>query len=370
VDGRVVVERVISTEVRDDLGEVKRGDVILFVDGQEIEQRLEDILSLTCYNSAGWGRLQAAKNVLRFVDVQTEHTEVVLAKKTGEILVARIPLLPGNHAAFSAHRRKIRMDEMRGCIEVSYIEDIQAGHLAYRSCVDRSKCDDAWRASLLKELGLKPDDIPDMEETCWKLFHELSRRSYHRLILDLRGNQGGSSDIGQVLLKYLTKKKLRTYDADIKISRRLQSVNEGYQSEEPDTVRKHRDMSLEFPYNSRLDEEQLSALRQFSGELFVLIDTEVFSSGEWLSAELRANGLGIFIGEPTGGGGSVPGDQIRFELPNTKLSLGISHKFFYQPETEDMHYLSVIPHYWIKPSLHDFRSGRDTVLEFVRGMAK
>jgi len=78
-------------------------------------------------------------------------------------------------------------------------------------------------------------------------------------------------------------------------------------SEPIGSLKRYPEQLLQYAYRSRLSDEKLASLEQFSGKVYVLINSDVFSSGEWLAAVLAANELGVFVGEPTGGGGSVPG---------------------------------------------------------------
>jgi C-terminal processing protease CtpA/Prc len=170
--------------------------------------------------------------------------------------------------------------------------------------------------------------------------------------------------LGMMLYKYLTKKTLCSYSYDIKDSQEVKDFRKYYEWIENGTMLSNRDHNLEFPYNSRLDEDKLSTLQQFTGQVYVLIDNEVASSREWIASEMYANDLGIFVGESTGGGGTVPGDTIQLILPNTKLSLFISYKLFVSPVKPDA--TGVMPHIWKRQSLSDYWAAKDTVLEFVK----
>lgn len=362
VEGAFVVRHVYrSVSEEYDLAKVDKGDVILFVDGQEMEKCLLDRLQLISFNNLDWGRRVAALQIFMFCGAHGSFMEVTLSKPDGCVDVVKIPLIAKEDIQQSSAHSKERITK---CIESTVFDSIEAGYLKYRSCMDRDILRKGYLGQQIKDLGLCLSDVPDIEEICWDLFEELRVKDYRNLIVDLRGNMGGNSSVGQVLFKYLTKKTLRTYDCDIKISQEVKDCIKAYHSRQNGEIIRYRNNTLEFPYNSRLDEDRLSRLQQFTGQIYILIDNEVFSSGEWLASEMYGNNLGTFIGEATGGGGSVPGDQITVVLPNTGLPLHVSYKFFVSPVEHDIP--GVVPHIWKRQSLQDFWKGRDTVLEFVK----
>lgn len=363
VQGAVVVDKVYDSH---DFG-IERGDVVLSIAGQEVAYRLEEAMAAQIYNNVEWGRHQAARNLVHFPDSHLDSVEVIWAKPCGRVVSRDLPVLPANHECFHSDWFAERLASV---FEVKLLDDVGAGYLAYRSCMDRTTCAHGWWRDELATRGLGPDDVPDMEEVCWRLFADMRARGFHSFILDLRGNSGGNSAVAEVLYKYLTQKPLRSYGVEVKISKQVTERNPRLASEPLGSIKAYPERSITYPYRSRLTSDQINSLQQFLGAVYVLIDTNVFSSGEWLAADLAANELGLLVGEPTGGGGSVPGDQIQIELPRTKLQLYISYKFFRKPSTRGQDYPGVLPDFWVPQSLVDYQSGRDTALAFVKDMIR
>lgn len=370
IEGVFVIIKKFITKYESELEKINEGDIVLFIDGKEIESILQEKLKLTTYNNFGWAKYRVAQEIFKFISPNKKFIEVVLARKSGEIYSVQIPLVTEDELKIDEKEYQDKLNENIKNIEVKYFDDIKTGYLKYNSCKDREsiKKDNKHWLKELKKLNLEITDIPDMEEECWKLFQELQERNYENLIIDIRGNMGGNSNVAQVLFKYLTQKELQTYDCKIKISKEVKERSNSYESEEIGTLKEYDNNSMKFPYKSRLEEEKLAELNQFGGKVFILIDQAIFSSGEWLAVELYANDLGTFIGEPTGGGGEVPGDQIKFKLPNTKLQLYVSYKLFTPPLKNNLP--GVIPHIWKRQSLADYRNNEDTVLEFVKNKIK
>ncbi len=367
IDGCVVVDRVVAVDGDARVHSVGRGDAILSVGARDAGWRLDHLCDLASFSNGLAGRARSAAVFHEFVAEDRDAIDVFVAKPSGEAVHTELPLLTSDHPALQEDQRRQDRERILTLIEPEFIDDIQAGRLNYRGCYDRYAPGRLGQS--LEGLGLTLEDLPDMEETAWNFFHALSERRWRRLIVDLRGNGGGfSGEIAQHLYKYLTCADLSTYAAEAKVSRTLQEVH-GILGDEPvGSIKRWDERVLEYPYQSRLDHERERALGQFDGEIVVLTDALTFSNGEWLAAELRANIVGTFIGEPTGQGGSVPGESLPVKLPNSGMELCVADKYFHLPEGAETGYPGIMPDYYVKQTLDDYRTGRDTVMEFVRSM--
>jgi hypothetical protein len=364
IDGHVVVEDVVDSSIAT---EIERGDVILACDGIDADARLEMEMAESVYNNGAWGRISAAHGFTTIRDHSRDQVTLVLAKSSGDVESTELPIYPHNHAVMEAFELKQKRRKITANIETNFLDDMRAGVMSYRACFDRQMITQERDFQLgLDMFGITLDDVPDMEDSAWSFFTNLRQRSYTRFILDIRGNAGGASSIGDILLKYLTRDDVRTYGCDVKISRQIQERNDSFSEDTPGVLRQYPNEPLIYPFHSRLSEDQLAALELFEGDVVVLTDERVFSSGEMLAAVMKANKLGTIVGEPTGGGGTVPGDGYDFKLPNTGLSLGSSFKLFRMPEGADQGYPGVLPDHWVKQTLDDYRAGRDTAMEYVK----
>lgn len=361
VGGHIIVDKVYD---HDHPGDEKpeSGDVILAIDGEEAVKKLQARISRAAYCSLEYARRDLASRILDEVETEREFAEVTIARSDGSIRAHSIPLRPLSDKSVMERFIQERKTQLSNSISVSYIDAMGAAVLKYSACVDRSMYEKS--PSRLGQLGLTIEDLPDFEEECWRMFQVMRERGYSVLVIDLRGNQGGNSSISEVLFKYITQKPLKTYGGELKVSPELKQMKPYYKDAKIGLVSAADSNTIEYPYTTRLDESRLSNIQQFDGQLFVCIDPLVFSSGEWLAAQIAANGLGVLVGEPTGGGGSVPGDQLPFKLPNTQLDLLVSHKFFECPV--DTSYPGVVPDWWVPSSLGDLREGRDPAIAFIR----
>jgi len=155
-------------------------------------------------------------------------------------------------------------------------------------------------------------EIPDrpFAAFCDELFAAVDERRPEKLIIDLRFNEGGSSEVIRPFLRRLRAR--------------------------PELYRKDR--------------------------VFVLIGRRTFSSGCDLARELRRSGRATLVGEPTGGNPSSPfREAMQIQLPNSKLGVGLTWRFV-GPREEGS---AVDPDIRVRVLSKDYFSGRDPVLETV-----
>jgi C-terminal processing protease CtpA/Prc len=97
------------------------------------------------------------------------------------------------------------------------------------------------------------------------------------------------------------------------------------------------------------------------GHLYVLIGDATFSSGVSAVLDLREEFHAILAGESTGGKPNSYGEIKSLALPNSKLTIYYSTKYFQAMRDADPP--SVEPDLIVPLSIDDFLTGRDPVLE-------
>jgi C-terminal processing protease CtpA/Prc len=117
--------------------------------------------------------------------------------------------------------------------------------------------------------------------------------------------------------------------------------------------------------NSEVDDPLMEGLQRRAaarqrGRFFALIASETFSSGMWTAVDLRNLGA-VLVGSPSGGKPNSYGDVRTFVLPNSRIEVGYSTKLFRLIEGSDP--ASVMPDLLVEPSIDDLREGRDPLLE-------
>jgi C-terminal processing protease CtpA/Prc len=209
------------------------------------------------------------------------------------------------------------------------------------------------------------------------MFKQIKEKSIKNLIIDLRKNGGGSSTLGDMLLEYLTDKPFRQYSKiDVKMSMQfverdigIERISEIPTNKIPKPYREHINKLLkdEFGFIIEWEQEFIKPERnplRFEGNVYVLTSRYTFSSATDFAATIKDHEIGKIIGEETGGWPTCYGDVICFTLPNSKISVGCSFKYFVRPSGEDTR-AGVIPDYIVEPQPEDLITGKDRVMEFT-----
>lgn len=105
-------------------------------------------------------------------------------------------------------------------------------------------------------------------------------------------------------------------------------------------------------------------LFQRPGALYVIIGRRTFSAAANFVTELERAGVATFAGEPTGGSPNLYGDTRPSTLPNSKLVVFISSRYW-QKSTPDDTRDALAPQLAVELASADFFGGRDPVLEAV-----
>lgn len=165
---------------------------------------------------------------------------------------------------------------------------------------------------LYKKTGRKKaaKNLPSFEKFLKDLTKTLEENDVEKFIFDVRYNPGGSSPQGTYLVKQIAK---------------IESINK-------------------------------------KGKLFVVTGRKTFSSAVLNTIDFQNYTNAIFVGEPTSGKPNHYGEVKRFILPNTKLGINYSSKYFtYAKEDTDSFY----PDYEIKPSFNEYLNGVDPVYDWI-----
>lgn len=97
-------------------------------------------------------------------------------------------------------------------------------------------------------------------------------------------------------------------------------------------------------------------------KLFVIVGKSTFSSAILNALMLKNETKAIFVGEPTGGKPNHYGEVREFKLPNTKMRVSFSTKYFEMSKKDTP---SFIPDKIIEPSINDFINNKDLVLDSI-----
>jgi len=181
-------------------------------------------------------------------------------------------------------------------------------------------------------------DFPDtsirnnyLDET----FTKLKTEGIEHLIIDLRGNGGGSPHNAAYFLRYLIQHEF--------VYSEVAPLPELADLQKPITPKENH----------------------FEGQIYVLIDGGCFSSTGHLLSLLKYHKIGTFVGETTSASYSCNTDGVPYTLPNTGLTL-FCPKHIYETAVSGFRRADGMrPDYEIKQTFTDILTRRDPVMEYA-----
>lgn len=211
-----------------------------------------------------------------------------------------------------------------------------------------------------------------------RVFTEIRDQPVTGLIVDLRANGGGDSGLGVALLDYINGKPYKM--AGRKEWRASRRYKDYMKSHLPLLVRW---MPLEYlhPLGRKFFSTPDGGMAIFEGETLTpgsnalryqgpvcfLIGPNTFSSAMMLANAVKDYKLATLIGEETGGVPNAFGEVYMFDLPNTRLAMGVSSAFFVRSSGEAADQRGVLPDIEARPTTTDRAAGMDTVLKAAKG---
>lgn len=206
---------------------------------------------------------------------------------------------------------------------------------------------------------------------------EIEAKGVETLVVDLQYNSGGNSNLGEVLLSWLKPyAEIESYGVDVRISKMLLErypyyrdftfdgeqlkMGEVYDMWQFDHNR-GRDIDYSAPQDSSQHILNFDAERIFRGNVVFVEGQDSYSSATLLLTKARDCGVGIIVGEPSGGKPSHYGDLLYCTLPNTKTIATVSHKHFVRPSREAKESDYITPDVFIELNDPD----RDQLWEWV-----
>ena len=227
--------------------------------------------------------------------------------------------------------------------------------------------------TLLLDYRKFEDPKNDFKSFMTEMLAEGEKHGVKRLVIDVRGNQGGASSLGDTLLRFLTEKTFSQFDlVEIRSS---PEVKRYFMSFVPGFLHWFFPLPHLHPLLRSLWHTKTGALAEvhfqpllsvegtprFNGPIYLLIDAGSMSSTSLLASTVKQYEIGTLVGEPTGGHPYQYGNMLDFHLEQTGLKVMIPSSIVHGKGTSP-----VEPDVLMEQRLEDLSAGKDTVLAYVQ----
>lgn len=218
------------------------------------------------------------------------------------------------------------------------------------------------------------------------VFQSLSKNKIPNLILDIRGNPGGSDPTYEQPMMYLTDSSFRentlaytNFDNGVPYEKYFWGVSTSERMDSASKADGKLMLKDYFPalHNGRnFQDAKYNPVYHpkqpgFKGKLYLLIDEDVASAASHLASLVKAYARNVsIVGVETVGGyyghnGHMP---LIYELPNSKIKTKFSIVYVVQDapvKADQPTGRGIIPDFTVWPTFSDFMQNRDTQMEYV-----
>lgn len=216
------------------------------------------------------------------------------------------------------------------------------------------------------------------DELVAEMMAEMSAKGIETLVVDLQYNGGGNSTLGDVLLSWLhPHRDTESVSVELRMSELLAEhypyyreftvdgkpleMGTVYNPKEFDNSSWNKEIDYTAPQDPSKHVYNFDDERIFRGNVVFIQGKDSFSSSTILLTMARDNGIGIIVGELSGGRPSHYGDVLYGQLPNTATLITVSHKHFVRPNRAAMDKEYIYPD--VEIELND--PDRDLVWEWI-----
>ena len=221
---------------------------------------------------------------------------------------------------------------------------------------------------------------PIFSEYVKQMISESNRKGIKKLIIDLRGNNGGSESICLQLLYHLTEREdLKDFSEFVKnddfykhyFKNEYKEKLAWYQNRYKREPAKDSLFFTGFAHSNKQLFDKIEDKKSpyhilkdrpvFEGKIVILADHTTHSAGALFATLLQDNKIGTLIGTEVANNPTGPTSWTPFVLPNSRLYASIPSHYLERPDPSKGK--NFVPDFWLEKDVLDFRSGKDPLFE-------
>jgi len=264
-------------------------------------------------------------------------------------------------------------------------------YLQFNLCIDQSALRFQFylknQNNISEDLEKKITSYPRFDMFLKEMFQAIGTNKITTLVIDVRDNGGGDSNLCDVLLSWLKPyKEIKTQTFSIRFSNLWKQhypilateyeksfADNGISFELGDLYESTFILNLlkrekESSISNKINEyfvKNVDVDKIFKGNIIFIQNSKTFSSAGLLITEAVDNNIGVVIGDKSSYRPCSYGDLLPWELPNTGTKGFVSHKIFNRPNIDKCDELSLNPQIYLPTSWLDFLSGKDICWEWI-----
>lgn len=179
------------------------------------------------------------------------------------------------------------------------------------------------------------DQLPIFKSFVDSCFNQIELHSIENLVIDLRGNGGGDPYCAVHLLQYISNSPFRYYKKESTM------------------------------YYKDLEDSIIPFKNNFSGNLFILINSMCASTTGHLSSILKHKNIGTLIGSETGATYSCNANTTNFKLQHSRFNASVATKIYQTDVSGLVKNQGIKPDYTISRTIDDVLKKKDLEMEKV-----
>jgi hypothetical protein len=268
------------------------------------------------------------------------------------------------------------------------LDDESICYFQFNQCVDNSTL--RWRDYISGKhtadsiLDKTLSNVPRFDVSVSRMFDEIKDKNIKTLVVDVRNNGGGNSVLCEILLSWL--KPFEAIKSEKSYTRFSPFFEKFYPTIAANALKALQERNISFEMGNIYLSSDLDALEQnteykqlmdkyfhynkdenrvFNGNVIFIQGKGTYSSAGLLITDAIDNGIGTVIGEKSIYRPCNYGDILMWQLPNTKISGGISHKIFNRPNEGKCNEDYIVPNILIEESLDNTLQGEDKYWSWI-----